>query len=77
MFNILVTFRDIDYLGKLIMGIFADCLRDTCLFTSKDIGYLVPLISASKITKTTLMPFSCKFVSRPMFSLYHKGESRV
>ena len=22
-FNILVTFRDIDYLGKLIMGIFA------------------------------------------------------
>ena len=41
-FNILVTFRDIDYLGKLIMGIFANIIRDTCMFTSRDIGYLVP-----------------------------------
>ena len=62
MFNILVSFRDNDYIGKLIIRIFANCIRNTCLFTSKDMGYLVPLISASKITKTTLMPFSCQFV---------------
>ena len=36
-FNILITLRDIDYLGKLIMGIF-DSLRDICMFTYK--GYL-------------------------------------
>ena len=35
--NILITFRDIEHLGKLIMEIIA-----TCLFTSRDVGYLVP-----------------------------------
>ena len=37
-FNILFTSRDIEYLVKLIMGIFS-----TWLFTSRDMGFLVPL----------------------------------
>ena len=40
-FNISVTFRDIEYLGKLF-GDICQLIRDTCLFTSRDMGYLVP-----------------------------------
>ena len=40
--NILVIFRDIDCLGK-----FCQFIRDNCLFTSRDMGYLVPPIQAS------------------------------
>ena len=36
-FNILVTFRDIENLGKLIMGIICQFIRDTC----RDMGYFV------------------------------------
>ena len=52
---ILVSFRDIEYLGKLmIMGIF---IRDrpTCLLTSWDMGYLLPPIQASFINVSTCM----------------------
>ena len=45
-FNILVTFRDIENLGKLITGIFAKLKRDTCLFTSRHRGYFVPPYSS-------------------------------
>ena len=41
----LFTFRDMGYLGKLIMGIFLHLLKgiwDTCLFTSRDMGYRQP-----------------------------------
>ena len=43
MFNIFVTARDIEYHGKIWQFIW-----DTCLFTLRDIGYLVPLIQASQ-----------------------------
>ena len=42
-----VTFRDIEYLGKLIMGIFGSLYWDTCPLTSRVMGYLVPPIQAS------------------------------
>ena len=50
MCNILVTFRDIEYLGKISYGDICEFIRDTCLFTSRDMGYLVPPIQASKMT---------------------------
>ena len=52
-FNILVTFRDIDYLGKLIMGIFADSKGIlACLLQGIwDIWY--PPIQASKMVCDT------------------------
>ena len=46
----LFTFRDMGYLGKLILGIFAHLLKgiwDICLFTSRDMGYWGPPIQAS------------------------------
>ena len=46
MFNILFTFRDVRYLRKLIMSLI---IWDTCLFTSKDMGYLVPPIQVSSV----------------------------
>ena len=46
-FNIFVTSRDIENLGKLIMGDICQFIRDICLFTSRDMGYLVPPIQAS------------------------------
>ena len=46
MFNILFTYRDVRYLGKLIMCLI---IWDTSLFTSKDMGYLVPLIQVSSV----------------------------
>ena len=41
-FNIFITFRDIEYYGDICQFI-----RDTCLFTSRYMGYLVPPIQAS------------------------------
>ena len=41
-FNILVTFKDIEYLGKLIMGPgYLPVHKDTCLFPSSGMRYLV------------------------------------
>ena len=54
-FNISVTSRDIENLGKLIMEIFAD-IRDICLFTSKDMGYLVLPTQASDQDRQNVGP---------------------
>ena len=40
-FNSLATFRDIENLGKFMMRDIFWFIRDICLFTSRDIGYLV------------------------------------
>ena len=61
-FNILVTFRDIEYLGKLIMGVTCQFIRDTCLFTSRDMGYLVPPIHASTVIRTTFFDEGCSYL---------------
>ena len=42
MFNIFVTFRDIEYLGKINYGDICQFIRDTGMLTSMDMGYLVP-----------------------------------
>ena len=42
MFNILITFRDIEYLGKINYGDICQFIRDTSMFTYRDMGYLVP-----------------------------------
>ena len=43
-FIIFITFRDIEYLGKLIIGIFAS-LQGTLAYL-RDMGYLVPLYTS-------------------------------
>ena len=53
MFNILVTFRDIESLEKNNYGDICQFIRDTCLFTSRDMGYLVPPIQTSKFMINT------------------------
>ena len=45
-FVILVTFRDIEYLEKHNYEDICRLIRDNCLFTSRDMGYLVPPIQA-------------------------------
>ena len=63
---ILVNFRGIEYLGKLIIGILIFCqfIRDTCLFTSRDMGYLVTpytsLIHSIKPFQTEFQSYSPK-----------------
>ena len=42
MFNILVTFRDIEYFWKINYEDICQLIRDTYLFTSRDMGYMVP-----------------------------------
>ena len=46
-FNISVTFWDISWFGKNNYRDICQFIRDTCLFTSRDMGYLVPPIQAS------------------------------
>ena len=41
-FNILVTFRDIEYFRKINYEDSCQFIRDTCLLISRDMGYLVP-----------------------------------
>ena len=48
-FIILVTFRDIEYLEKINNEDICQLIRDVCLFTSRDMGYLVPPIQASQV----------------------------
>ena len=46
-FNILVIFRDIEYLEKNNYGDICQFIRDTSRFFYRDMGYLVPPIQAS------------------------------